>query len=253
MKSCLCQALLIVFLLICFSGPDAIAQNVRDAVEVKNAVADVLADPEYRHLQKDEPEPDDEDFDLPEWFEDFLRWLFTPRDVAPSVDADFDLGAIFFYGSLGVLVVILIVFMYWTLNIGDETNVKSPFGDDADEEAINPTKPAGEIPANEYARRAQAAAEAGDYRTAIRELVLGSMSWTERVGLIRHRRGLTNRDYVRAIWRQVERRESLLQIVAAFERVFYGHRLADRLTFEACFTEFQKSFLSEASDAQPTT
>lgn len=251
MKSCLCQTLLVSVMWFCFSGPVAFAQDVHDADEVKTTVADVLSSPEFRHLQKDESEPD-EDFELPEWLKSLLEWLFKSRDVSPP-SADFDLGGLFFYGSLGVLVVILIVFLYWTLNIGDGTNIQSPFGDDADEEAINPSKPAGEIPSNEYARRAQEAAETGDYRAAIRELVLGSMSWTERVGLIRHRRGLTNRDYVRAIWRQVERRESLLQIVAAFERVFYGHRLADRVTFEACYTEFQKSFLSEASDAQPTT
>jgi hypothetical protein len=253
MKSRLCQTLLISVLWFCFSGPVALAQDVRDADEVKRAVADVLSNPEFRHLQKDESDEPVEDFELPEWFKSILEWLFKSRDVSPAVDADFDLGDVFFYGSLGVLSVILIVFMYWTLNIGEGTSVASPFGDEADEEAINPSKPAGEIPTNEYARRAQEAAESGDYRAALRELVLGSMSWTERVGLIRHRRGLTNRDYVRAIWRQVERRESLLQIVAAFERVFYGHRLADRVTFEACYSEFQKSFLSEVSDAQPTT
>jgi hypothetical protein len=251
MKSCLRRILLLVVSLVCFSQSAAFAEPVRDADEVKSTVADVLANPEYRHLQESKPELD-EDFEFPEWVKSFLKWLFKPRDVSPSVDANFDFGEIIFYGSLGVLVVILIVFMYWTLNVGDSSEVVRPFGDD-DQEAINPSKPAGELPANEYARRAQAAAEAGDYRTAIRELVLGAMSWTERVGLIRHRRGLTNRDYVRAIWRQVERRESLLQIVAAFERVFYGHRSADRLTFEACFTEFERSFLSEGSDAQPTT
>jgi len=240
--------LLTVISLQTVSGITVAAAEIRNDDEVTSTVADVLSDSEYRHLLKAESEEDDE-FELPEWLKSILEWLLTPRDVSPAVDADFDLGGIFFYGSLGVLVVILIVFMYWTLNIGDSTEVDRPFADDGDDEAINPSRPAGEVPANEYARRAQTAAESGDYRTAIRELVLGSMSWTERVGLIRHRRGLTNRDYIRAIWRHVERRESLLQIVAAFERIFYGHRAADRLTFEACLSEFQKSFLSEVQDA----
>ena len=89
MRSRLCQTLLISVLSFCLDGPAAVAQDVRDADKVKSTVADVLSDPEVRHLQKDESEPDEE-FELPEWFKSFIEWLFESRDVSPSVNADFD-------------------------------------------------------------------------------------------------------------------------------------------------------------------
>jgi hypothetical protein len=140
----------------------------------------------------------------------------------------------------------VIVFSMWKRSAA-LSHQKSPI--DPDEEAISPSQPPGDQPTNEYERRAIAAAQAGDYRSALRELVRGSMSWTERSGLIRYRRGLTNRDYVRAVWRFAPRRESLLRIVAAFERVFYGRRAADAATFDVCLQAFRSSFLTEANDA----
>ena len=160
-----------------------------------------------------------------------------------------------FYAAITVLVVVLIVLLVSLFNSrAARQRVEVPeFMQD--EDAINPSTPPGDVPSNEYERRARAAAEAGDFRTGLRELVLGSMSWTERAGLIRYRSGLTYRDYVRAVWRQVERRESLLSIVACFERVFYGRRDADQETFDVCLGQFQQSFLQasleqEGDDAQ---
>ncbi|MFM7055580.1 MAG: hypothetical protein ACKO2P_01520 [Planctomycetota bacterium] len=67
--------------------------------------------------------------------------------------------------------------------------------------AADITAPPGELPAATYEGRARRYAADGNYRMAIRELLLGSMSWIERAGLIRYRRGLTNRDYVRCVCR----------------------------------------------------
>lgn len=229
------------------------APTVRDPGEVKKTFEEVLADPEFRHLHRTGSGSDSETRweGAPDWWQDFWKWLFgEPKSRDASIQSSGEVSVVLTYVLLGVVAVGLLVVLILVLKSRDPLRTDGVFGEEADdEEAIVPSRPPGDIAVNVYERRALAAAERGDYRSALRELVLGSMSWTERAGLIRHRRGLTNRDYVRAIWRHVERRDSLARIVVAFERVFYGRRAADATAFDACLVEFQKSFRTEVTDA----
>ncbi len=105
--------------------------------------------------------------------------------------------------------------------------------------------PPGELPAATYEGRARQLAEEGNYRAAIRELLLGSMAWIERAGLIRYRRGLTNRDYVRSVWRELQKRQAYLVTAGCFERVYFGRRPATLEMFERCLEEFEGAFREE--------
>ncbi len=105
--------------------------------------------------------------------------------------------------------------------------------------------PPGEIAVTTYETRAVQFAGAGNYPAAIRELLLGAMSWVERAGLIRYRKGLTNRDYLRAIRRQSEKRSSFEVVAAAFEYIFFGRRPATRDMFDRCLVSFQEAFRDE--------
>lgn len=107
--------------------------------------------------------------------------------------------------------------------------------------------PPGELPSDAYLERAAALADAGDHRGAVREVLLAGMSRIERDGLIRHRRGLTNHDYVRAVWRHPRMREALLEIVDAFEHIFFGRRPASRAMFERVVGTFRKGFDQDES------
>lgn len=228
------------------------AEGSPDADAVKTTVAEVLADPEYRHLQRG-TESSVERSELPDWLRRFLEWLFGDSEPAEPSEPLLQLRDVLLYGALGILIVFLIVVAVRILGSRGDSIPLSLLQDAQDEEALSPSHPPGDVPTNEYERRALAAAASQNYRAALRELVLGSMSWTERSGLIRYRSGLTNRDYVRAVWSQTGRRDSLLQIVAAFERVFYGRRIADLATYELCLAEFRQSFAYEEIDAQPTS
>ena len=106
--------------------------------------------------------------------------------------------------------------------------------------------PPGELAASTYETRALALADQGEFAGAIRELLLGSMSWIERSALIRFRKGLTNRDYVRAVWRQQERRAAFLVTGSSFERVYFGRRKATAEMFQKCLTAFQGAFREES-------
>ena len=105
--------------------------------------------------------------------------------------------------------------------------------------------PPGELAASTYETRAIHMASSGNYRAAIRELLLGSMSWIERAGMIRYRRGLTNRDYVRAVWRRQDKREAYLTTAVHFEYVFFGRRLPTAEMFDSCLTSFRGAFREE--------
>lgn len=105
----------------------------------------------------------------------------------------------------------------------------------------------GELPPAIYETRAMRLAAGGDYRAAIRELLLGSMSWLERSALIRFRRGLTNRDYDRSIWRRPEKRQAWVATASQFELVYFGRRQPTQEMFETCLIEFQGAFREEES------
>ena len=115
------------------------------------------------------------------------------------------------------------------------------------ETALELATPPGEIAASTYETRALQYAQQGNFPAAIRELLLGSMSWIERAGLIRFRKGLTNRDYVRAVWRQEERRTAYLVTETEFELVYFGRRAATAEMFDRCLSAFQGAFREEAA------
>jgi|LauGreDrversion4_2_1035121.scaffolds.fasta_scaffold01368_10 hypothetical protein len=116
----------------------------------------------------------------------------------------------------------------------------------AGEDALSDVQtPPGELPATTYEGRARQLAAEGNHRAAIRELLLGSMAWIERAGLIRYRRGLTNRDYVRSVWRRLQQREAYLTTAGHFELVYFGRRAATAEMFERCLGEFEGAFREE--------
>lgn len=227
------------------SGDQLDDQNVREVVR------EVLADPEFRRLHRKESAVGSND-ELPKWLRLFIEWLFktdgedaNERVRDPAIDLQ---GLLYVLAILALVGIVTYLIVAMRQRLGSAERFDLP--DIADDEALNPTAPPGELPSSEYERRALAYAERGDFRSALRELVLGTMSWIERAEMIRYRRGLTNRDYVRAVWREPQQRESMLLIVESFELVFFGRRLADSPRFDRALTEFRSSFGKEAAHAQ---
>ena len=101
---------------------------------------------------------------------------------------------------------------------------------------------ASSLPSDAYAGRAESLAAAGKLREAIRELLLGAMSWTERSSLIRFRRGLTNRDYQRALGGHPVKRDAFGRIAEAFEAIYFGRRAATVERYEECLARYRAEF-----------
>lgn len=156
------------------------------------------------------------------------------------------IGTLIVWIILGILILILAAIIIRSAALRrSHGKGQSPTASALDVDSIELNTPPGEIPADEYMHRAMQLANQGDHRRALRQLVLGGMSWIERAGLIRFRKGLTNRDYVRAVYRRAEQRKRFQGIVLNFEKVYFGRRTADEEQFEQCLERYRHAFGEE--------
>ena len=100
----------------------------------------------------------------------------------------------------------------------------------------------GELPADVYVARARDLAQAGQYREAVAQLLLGAMSHIERAGQIRYRRGLTLRDYLRAVRRAQPQFAGMKSMVRVYEPLGFGRRDATREHFEVSLAGYEQGF-----------
>lgn len=105
----------------------------------------------------------------------------------------------------------------------------------------------GETPADEFVRQALALASAGQYREAIAQLLLGGMSRIERERLIRYRRGLTFRDYLRVLRGNPSAYGGFRAMVDQYEPVNFGRREATRHSFDTALDGYRSGFPQEAA------
>ena len=192
----------------------------------------------------------------------FFRWLFsgfggsgTPRAPAQPSPAsgswDWNFGLSGLGNAFVMLVILVIVLMLIVIaamivkSIDAKKRNRNGLLSDSEDMLSDVTAPPGELAVSTYESRAIQFASAGNYRAGIRELLLGSMSWIERAGLIRYRKGLTNRDYVRSVWRRTDKREGYLTTAFQFELVYFGRRSPTADMFELCLTSFQGAFREE--------
>ncbi|HXV61665.1 MAG TPA: DUF4129 domain-containing protein [Vicinamibacteria bacterium] len=215
----------------------------RDGGTVENKVAEILSRPEFERL-RDEPKPDRP---LRErgWLARFIDWLEAwlsreNRSTSPAFALPGFEFLIYAAAALGVGLVLAM--MVKAIASGSRSGKIEPSRPSPSSGVRSFVAP-GEIAPEEYWRRAIAHGERGRYREAIREILFGAMSSIERRGLIRFRKGLTNRDYRLAV--RGTSRESFALIATAFEIVAFGRREPTLESYRACCQEFEKSFRAE--------
>lgn len=99
----------------------------------------------------------------------------------------------------------------------------------------------GELPADAYLAKARELAAQRRYREAISYLLLGGMSAIERAQLIRHRRGLTLRDYLRSLRGKAPQYEGFKSMIGLYEPVGFGRRVASQITFEEALAGYEQA------------
>ncbi len=217
----------------------------RDAIVVTETLEAIMAQPEFRRLtEKPQPETSDENAS---WLERFFEWLeqllaSKPEAEAPKTTSFVGVNTLV-YALVGALLIVVLAFILKTAL--STHRQKSLPREDAQAHLVQAGATPGETPPEQYWARAEKLQAQKDYKGAIRELLLGAMSATERRGLIRHRRGLTNRDYIWAA--RGAMRESLRTIAAAFELVYFGRRNATAESYLTCARAYRKSFHESSS------
>ncbi len=190
---------------------------------------------------------------------DFFEWLFSglrspggttrPPPAKNSSSSGFGfLGISDLLTTLAIVAIIAILIVIIAMvvkSIDAKKQKRESLLSDLSDVLSDVFTPPGELAASTYESRAINLAAAGDHRAAIRELLLGSMSWIERAGLIRYRKGLTNRDYLRSVWRRHEKRNAFLTTATHFEYVYFGRRNPTAEMFEQCLADFRGAFHEE--------
>ena len=186
----------------------------------------------------------------------FFSWIFsglrsptTPTTPANSSASDFNLlgvaDLLTTLAIIAVMAILVVIIVMIVKSIDAKKQKKESLLSELADVLSDVVMPPGELAASTYETRAMSLAANGDFRAAIRELLLGSMSWIERAGLIRYRKGLTNRDYLRTVWRRQEKRHAFLTTASQFEYVYFGRRLPTSEMFEQCLASFRGAFREE--------
>lgn len=217
---------------------------------IRQELDEILEHPDFRRLRlRLEPQTVDTG-----WLERLYKWLedlFRPVQ-GPDVSWIGEVFRIIAYAVIAVLACGIIWLVVKAINAWrarERERLTAGMVFDEGEAALPP----GDIPADEYLRRAHELAVQGQYGEAIAQLLLGAMSATERSGLIRFRRGLTYRDYVRALRPRQEPCASFRNMVAIYLPIGFGRRSAAREQFERALASYQLAFAQALTPVVETT
>ena len=208
----------------------------QDRGVVQQTVEDVMARAEFERLRGAE----DALSKNPTWLDRILDWIeqwLAGGNARQTPDAPSGV-AYFVYGIAFLIVAAALAFILKSVLESAQERELSVEREQA--RLVRSGAAPGETPPEEFWVRAQELAARGNEKLAIRELLFGAMSSLERQGFIRHRRGLTNRDYIWAASGVM--RESVRTIVTVFEHVFFGRRAATADRFRECCDAYQDSF-----------
>jgi Domain of unknown function (DUF4129) len=225
----------------------------RDEGDIRRALDETLSHPDFARLRtepKEKKEP--QQSKSPDWLERFLRWLSGLGGEKERENDGSTTGLSFSFAGMrlllfGMAVTILLAAVIFIIKsvLATRRDRRIATAEDDEARVFQPGSAPGELPPDEYWHRALAHGQGGRYREGIRELLLGAMSATERRGLIRFRKGLTNRDYLYSV--RGPARDSFGRIASSFEHVYFGRRDATSEAFQKCCQEYSKSFQESAT------
>jgi hypothetical protein len=168
------------------------------------------------------------------WWDAFLRWLAewiarilpAPAPASGTAQPPTALGdfVAWLLGGLGALALLLLL-VYWLRGL-----IRSFVPD-----AAAAGEAGSDLPQTPAAARrlAAGAADAGDYRGAVRNLYLAALLTLEQHGLVPADRSLTNRELLAKADRTGDLRPHLEPVVAVFDDVWYGVHEPDANTYTA--------------------
>ncbi len=224
---------------------------------VRDAASEVLSSPEFRSLprldlgedgaaaeplkpKKDEPQADEVQINAPSAGSEFLAGLFGSAITLVVVVV---VAAIL----AAIIALIVLGIRRWER---EERRESLSDSDAATDEELEASVTPGEKPADAWLAAAREAAAAGRFDEALALLLLGAMSHAERAGLIRPRRGLTYRDYLRAVPQASAWHPTLAGLVNAYAPIGFGRREATSAAFDAAIAPYERALSVEPTPQQ---
>ncbi|WP_339732417.1 DUF4129 domain-containing protein [uncultured Gimesia sp.] len=227
---------------------DSIDLSSPDQVMIEQDTKQILNRPEFRHLTRERQISGDAPFDLKDLLKD--QDPAEPPQV-PQFLAGIAGSVILFLSYTAVICAcgLILYLLYRALTgykysrkIKDESDSRHLQGEVTFEQIVSPAEREVSI----YLERAKTIAQTGDYHNAIIQLIYGSMSFIERAGWIRFRKGLTYRDYLRAARPHGLPGDSFRQIIRTYEPLGFGRREATREHFESTLQYYESAFQKKA-------
>ena len=224
-----------------------------DPVLVKQVADNVLDSPEFRGLpqldldggaQARQSEPDkpllrlessssDSGSPIGGGFADFLRSLFGSA-------ASILIALLIVSVAGGIVAAIFYIARSWKIHEPPGTG-----GDDATDDEPAPLVAPGDKSPDAWLAAARGAAAAGRFEEAISLLLLGAMGHAERAGLIRPRRGLTLRDYLRVVPASSAWHPALDRLIRTYAPIGFGRRSADARLFHDVAASYETALAAE--------
>lgn len=214
-----------------------------DSQTIRNEIDSILAQPEFRRLRLKQPNADipEAEWSFLKKIEEFFEWLsdlFGFQKALGGIAGVFQYLAWLVVGLICGLIVYLVAtsLLRYQRRFEQKHDSATAFAEgEAD-------LPPGDLPADEYVRRAMELAARGLHREAIGQLLLGAMSYAERAGLIRFRRGLTHRDYLRALRSRRNPHQAFRTLVATYEPICFGRRPVRSEQYETSLNCYRSAF-----------
>lgn len=207
----------------------------------------VLAQPDFRRLrQLSELVPEAPQVPNSNLSTRFLRWLWNrfpsfPNGSIGDVSWISQAMTAIGWGIVALLVSAVIWLIIRAVN-AYRWRLRSRFQPLPSFEEQTLELPPGDIPADEFRQRAEHLAQQQLFGEAIAQLLLGSMSQMERSELIRFRRGLTYRDYLRALRGHPAHRDAFRALVQTYLPVGFGRRPATATQYHEAAAGYDQSF-----------
>ncbi|MGQ0634169.1 MAG: DUF4129 domain-containing protein [Planctomycetaceae bacterium] len=232
------------------AGVDAVPPAGSGA-DVHHDLDDILRQPEFRRLRNLQERALSSPEETPDWLRRLLRRLKELfNGSSGSLSALGPLWQVLAYTLLAVLSCLIVWLVVRAIN-----NYRHDH-DDRLTRSLRPEEgeadiPPGDVPADDYVRRAHDLAQNGQYREAAAQLILGAMSRIERAGLIRYQRGLTHRDYWRALRGLPDLQQAFRAMVALFEPICFGRREARREHYDASLAAYNAGLNNLSGEPGP--
>jgi hypothetical protein len=249
-----------VALLLCAAaGTLAGESEYAEPEAVHNAVQDVLNAPEFRNLPRLNLGPGGTNVEPLKSQRDAGDTVVRPTPTG-GLGILSDLVAMLFGGAISLSVVLLLAAVLGAIVALIVLGVKrwertvellvTPHGDSSVDDEPEPAITPGERSADAWLGAARAAAASGRFDEALALLMLGAMGHVERVGLIRPRRGLTYRDYLRAVPHTSPWHGVLDRLIRVYAPVGFGRRAATAEAFASVVSPYEAALRVEPPPAR---